>query len=66
MLHIYPHVWDLLLLLAYHQIEGTDGFSVSSEIHWQSGVNGNCQSFQAAPLGFEPATTRSSVASSNH
>ena len=23
-----------------HHIEGTDGFNVSSEIHWQSGVKG--------------------------
>ena len=30
--------WDVLLPMAIHHIEGTDGFNVSSEIHWQSGV----------------------------
>ena len=55
--------WDPLLPLAWHQIEGTDGFyGVSSERHWQGGVNGiaKVESSEAmlSAVGFEPVPHR--------
>ena len=43
MSHIYPLCGVIRFPRHNHHIEGTVAFSVSSERHWQSGVNGNAE-----------------------
>ena len=65
-LHIYPMRGIFYIPWHRYQIEGTNGFQCFFQKTLPKSGKGNCQSFQAVPVGFEPATTRSSVERSNH
>ena len=65
--HIYPLCAIFKFSLHGHQIEGDQRpqwhFFQKTLAKWGKG---NCQSFLAAPVGFVPAISRSSVARSNN
>ena len=67
-LHIYPLCGIFYFPWHRHQIEGTTGFPCFFRMTLAKSGKGNCQSFPAASVGFEPRTPWSpvTVLSSNH
>ena len=65
-LHIYPLCGIFYFPWHRHQIEETIGFYCLFRKTLAKWGKGNCQSFQAASVGFEPMTTQSSLVHTNH
>ena len=65
-IHDRLYIYILSGILYFPSLKAPTGYSVSSERHRQCGGKQTCPNFEVAPVGFEPATTRSSVARSNH